>query len=168
MKSCPQTDTQSVFQHGIAVWKMTKRLLDKKLDGLRIPEWFHQIKPSDLFPLDKIKKYTIFHDCGKPDCITIIDGKRHFPNHAEISYQVFKEFDPEVADLIRDDMVMHLKGELPNWERRHALTLLIVALAEIHANAEMFGGIDSDSFKIKWKRINQKGKQLCQKMLNIN
>lgn len=160
MKNCPQTDTQSVFQHGISVWKFTKRLLDKNLDGLRIPEWFHRIELSDLYPIEKIKKYTIFHDCGKPDCLTIIDGKRHFPNHAEVSYNLFKGIDSEVAELIRDDMVIHMKGDLPDWDRRHALTLLVVALAEIHANAEMFGGIDSDSFKMKWKRVNSRGKNI--------
>lgn len=132
---------------------------------MRIPDWFHKIRLSDIHDLKIIKQYTIFHDCGKPDCLQIVDGKRHFPNHAEISYEIFKEINPEAAKLIRDDMVMHLKGELPDWDKCHALTLLVVSLAEIHANAEMFGGIDSDSFKIKWKRINQRGKLLINKFL---
>ena len=44
--------------------------------------------------------------------------------------------------------------------RPEAVSLLIVALAEVHSNAEMFGGMDSTSFKIKWKHLNQRGKSL--------
>lgn len=42
----------------------------------------------------------------------------------------------------------------------YALTLLLTGLAEIHSNAAMFGGMDSTSFKIKWKCLNQRGKQI--------
>ena len=42
----------------------------------------------------------------------------------------------------------------------HAFTLLLTGLAEIHSNAEMFGGLESVGFKIKWKSINQRGKQI--------
>lgn len=31
-------------------------------------------------------------------------------------------------------------------------TLLLVTLAELHANADLFGGFKSESFKIKYKR----------------
>jgi hypothetical protein len=41
-----------------------------------------------------------------------------------------------------------------------AISLLITGLAEIHANAEMFGGIESTSFKMKYKQINRRGKQI--------
>jgi hypothetical protein len=33
-------------------------------------------------------------------------------------------------------------------------------LCEIHANADMFGGINSTSFKIKFKQINKRGKAI--------
>jgi len=42
----------------------------------------------------------------------------------------------------------------------YALTLLLTGLAEIHSNAAMFGGMDSTSFKIKWKCLNQRSKQI--------
>ncbi len=42
-----------------------------------------------------------------------------------------------------------------------AANLMLTALAEVHANAEMFGGRDSVSFKIKWKQIDQRGRALC-------
>lgn len=38
--------------------------------------------------------------------------------------------------------------------------LLITALCEIHSNAVMFGGIDSQSFKIKYKKLNRLGKNV--------
>lgn len=41
-----------------------------------------------------------------------------------------------------------------------AITLMLVGLAEIHANAEMFGGLDSTSFKIKFKHIDVRGRQV--------
>ena len=50
----------------------------------------------------------------------------------------------------------------------YALTLLIVGLSEIHTNSEMFGGKDSDSFKIKLKRITQRGKKIIQKIKQNN
>jgi hypothetical protein len=40
-----------------------------------------------------------------------------------------------------------------------ACTLLLSALAEVHSNANMFGGIDSTSFKIKWKHLDKRGKK---------
>lgn len=44
-----------------------------------------------------------------------------------------------------------------------ALTLLLSGLSEIHANAEMFGGLESTSFKIKYKQIDSRGKQIIKK-----
>ncbi len=33
-------------------------------------------------------------------------------------------------------------------------------MAEVHSNAAMFGGTDSDSFKIKAKHLNKRGRQV--------
>ncbi len=41
-----------------------------------------------------------------------------------------------------------------------AISLLITGLTEIHANAEMFGGIESNSYKIKYKQIDSRGKKI--------
>jgi len=46
----------------------------------------------------------------------------------------------------------------------YALTSLLVGLAEVHSNTQMFGGLDSTSFKIKWKCINQRGKQIIKQL----
>ena len=56
--------------------------------------------------------------------------------------------DKDVKEFIRDP--------------RTAVTLLLVGLAEVHSNAQMFGGIESDSFKIKYKQIAKRGKAICE------
>lgn len=178
MKQCPQTETQSVWQHGFSVADYTARLLDAleyddNIYHLRLPDWFRQYRKeisSELYSLKTIFDYARFHDCGKPYCITYdSEGKKHFPNHAEVSYQTWMSFsdDETVGNLIRNDMIIHqIKAvEIDEFIKHpEAITLLIVGLAEIHSNAQMFGGLESDSFKIKWKQINKRGKDICQKL----
>ena len=118
-------------------------------------------------PSDKtLKYYTILHDCGKPYCLDIdSDGKRHFPDHANESYKVFSKIfnDDIVSHLIKHDMDIHLlksDGVEKFCENSYCLTLLLVGLAEIHSNANMFGGINSTSFLIKKKSILKRGKSI--------
>lgn len=186
MKDCEQTQGQSVLQHGISVKNYTFDLINHlrfetplKYDW-KLPDWVYEHKDlilSDL-PSDKVLKYyTILHDCGKPYCLTIDDeGRKHFPDHANVSADVFSQvFDKSdfskemtsqdglVSHLIRHDMDIHLlkSDEVEEFcQNPYCLTLLLVGLAEIHSNSKMFGGFDSTSFKIKWKSINQRGKQI--------
>lgn len=102
----------------------------------------------------------MFHDCGKPLCLTIDEnGKRHFPCHSEYSYEQYKLLFPVnfiVQELIRLDMDFHTKrGEdiKKLWKNPLAPTLYLTAWAELYANASMFGGIESTSFKIKKKQL---------------
>ena len=64
-------------------------------------------------------------------------------------------------------MVLHVASaeeiETMEWSCRDACTLLVTALAELHANSTMFGGVDSTSFKMKWKRLDQRCKQLVRR-----
>jgi hypothetical protein len=92
------------------------------------------------------------------------NGKTHFPNHAEVSAQVWKEATnslfPVIENLIRMDMKVHTMcaDDIPEFcKNREAVSLLYSALAEIHANAELFGGIESISFKIKYKQVEKRG-----------
>lgn len=175
MANCSQTSDQSTFHHGISV----KNYLFDILSHLRydkplryewlIPDWVTQNKNLILSSLPDNKTlilYTIFHDCGKWKCLTIDDnGKRHFPNHAEVSYKYFNQvFDNDIAaDLILHDMDIHLlksDGVEEFSKNPYTLTLLLTGLAELHSNARMFGGLNSTSYKIKLKSITKRGNQI--------
>jgi hypothetical protein len=111
-----------------------------------------------------MEQYHVYHDLGKPYCRTVDeDGRQHFPDHARISASIWRASggDPLIGDLIERDMDMHtLKpAQAAEYSRMDLVpALLLTALAELHANAEMFGGIESTSFKIKWKALNKLGR----------
>ena len=175
MSQCEQTQGQSVLDHGKSVESYLFDLINHLRNGSplkyewKMPDWIYEHK--DLFleslPDDEtLSLYTVYHDCGKPFCLEVDEnGRKHFPNHAEISYKVFTRIfqNNTAAELIRCDMDIHtLKSDGVDefCTNPHCLTLLLSGLAEIHSNAKMFGGTDSTSFKIKWKAITQRGKQI--------
>lgn len=47
-----------------------------------------------------------------------------------------------------------------------AVNLLISALSEVHSNCKMFGGVESTSFKIKLKKVDQRAKQIFKLLSN--
>lgn len=169
MKSCQQNEEQTIYDHGVSVQEHFIRLYNNDLEGFRVPNWLIQYKNrfhEKLMPYEICLDYTLFHDCGKPRCLQIVDGKRHFPNHANISADLWRSLggEEEIASLIQMDMDIHtLKAEniCEFASRKQAITLLIAGLAEIHSNAKMFGGIESTSFKIKWKKIDKLGQKIC-------
>lgn len=182
MEVCELSPGHSVLQHGEAVWYHLFQLILtlqenklEKLKGWQIPHWLiahrEQIL-ARLLPLHILWEYTTYHDCGKPYCLTIDQqGKRHFPNHTQMSHDKWLEVggNPLVANLMLQDMVIHtVKAvELDKLSQKpEAISLLLAGLAEIHANAKMFGGIESDSFKIKFKQINRRGRAICNVLLN--
>ena len=180
MKNCPQTNSQSVWEHGISVQDYLFDLINHLETGAptkyqwRLPEWLLENKEfilDNLVSSKDLELYTLYHDCGKPYCITIDDeGRRHFPNHAKVSYNTFKSlFDNNtVSELILHDMDLHcLKAEgIEDFiqNTNNIPTLMLTSLAELHSNANMFGGIESDSFKIKYKSLNKRSKQIIQKI----
>lgn len=130
-----------------------------------------------LLNYETVALYCFWHDIGKPFCRTIDEtGKVHFPNHAKKSAEIYlemtkdsfyKEQNQQIARLIEMDMDIHILKAVDLdafCERPEAISLLVVAFCEIHANAEMFGGIESDSFKIKWKHLDRRGKAICKKL----
>lgn len=175
MKNCPQTEGQSVLQHGFSVKNYLFDLINHLKTGSNLkynwvlPDWVYENKELILQSLpdeQTLKLYTIFHDCGKPFCLQIDEnGKRHFPDHANVSYQIFKQiFNNDVAaDLIKHDMLIHItksENTIEFCKTPYFLTLLVTGLAEIHSNSNMFGGLKSQSFRIKHKSITQRGKQI--------
>lgn len=180
MQHCLQTDTQSVWQHGLSVRDHLFQLIDFLNTGhivghWKLPDWMHQHRQQlleHLLPLPIIEEYAIFHDIGKPYCLQIDEqGKRHFPNHCQQSYQTWLSIsdNQQVAKLILMDMQIHtIKAiEIDNFIKHpEAITLLLSGLAEVHSNAKMFGGLESESFKIKWNQINKRGQRICLKLFN--
>ena len=168
MSNCEQTKGQSVLQHGESVRDYLFDLINHLRSGeplkydWNLPDWVLENKDLLLSSLpddETLELYTLYHDCGKPFCLTIDDeGKRHFPNHAQVSYDIFKQvFDnPVAAELILHDMDIHtLKSDgVEEFAKNlYALTLLLTGLSEVHSNCQMFGGVSSISFKIKHKCI---------------
>jgi hypothetical protein len=182
MKGTLQTESQSVYQHGVSVKEHIFELISFLKTGQigtnwRMTTWMYDYREQLLASLlseDIIEEYTIFHDCGKAYCLTIDEnGKRHFPDHAEKSYQTWLNIggSPQAAKLMKMDMIIHtMKAADIDEFIKHpeAITLLLAGLAEIHSNARMFGGIESESFKIKWSQINKRGKAICQKLFGDN
>ena len=178
MICCNQNESQTIYQHGQSVSNHFIDLINhlKGIDLLndwKMPNWIYDYKDKlieSMHDEEKIKEYTIYHDCGKPYCRTVdYLGKVHFPNHEIVSSYVWLSIggDVDVGRLIADDMVIHtataieIEDKLNKWSCQDAVTLLLAALAEVHSNSKMFGGIESTSFKMKWKTVDKRGKQIC-------
>lgn len=183
MRSCEQTQGQSVWDHGESVWDHLRQLLDH-LRGLyrlpegswRLPDWLEVYRselPACLCPDGQLRQYTLYHDCGKPYCRRLDKktGQQHFPDHALVSSYVWACVggNDNIGQLIASDMDVHTasaediqrKLEEGHWSREQAVSLLLAALAEIHSNAKLFGGTESTSFKMKWKTVDRRGRQIC-------
>ena len=160
-----------MLQHGEMVHDWYSDLLGERKyqwDFGKAQDLIEQIIPLAMTP-SEIRSYHIFHDCGKPYCRTVDnEGRQHFPNHAQVSYEKYLEVfgNQEIAWFILNDMAFHtLKGDdlKPILSDPRAPTLLLTAWAELHANAQMFGGIDSTSFKIKRKFLEKNTKAFINK-----
>ncbi len=167
---------QTILQHGESVRSKFLELFKHIESGedsiykYPNPKWIIQYRDI-LYPILKqnnsdIETYLLYHDCGKPFCLEIDEnGRRHFPNHAEISKQTFLRYSSNqfIANLIGKDMLCHIKKPKDFqdliWEEDIEI-LLCSALAELHSNAQMFGGFDSDSFKIKFKNLDKLGQRI--------
>jgi hypothetical protein len=184
MSRCQQTKGQTVLQHGESVWLHLNQLIDHlrgtstlEEGAWRLPSWLDDYKCHILDNLHcegKLEEYAVFHDCGKPYChhIDEITGKHHFPDHAEVSRNIWACVggDEVVGHLIGNDMMIHTAGAdeiaaklAGDWSCEDSVTLLLTGLAEIHANAKMFGGMEgvqSTNFKMKWKTVDKRGRQI--------
>jgi hypothetical protein len=167
MKSCEQSSGQTILEHGEAVSQAYKDLIGPQSQiAWRLPDWFkqnHEWMISQCPSLDIMEAYHLFHDVGKCECRELdVAGNPHFQNHALISARTWLVAggSQQVGTLIERDMDMHLLKPSRVQGYNHfdlVPALLLTALSEIHANAKMFGGIESTSFKIKWKALDRLG-----------
>lgn len=183
MKACEQSKGVSVYKHGEMVREFYSDLYAHLVNERsvlqhewKLPKWVYENKNilvEESCDVATMQQYMLMHDCGKPYCFSVdAEGKRHFSDHANVSYEVYKKLFPTattVQELIRKDMDIHnLKGDDVAEFAQHplAISLLLAGLCEIHANASMFGGIESTSFKIKWKQIDRRGRQIFEQLPN--
>lgn len=170
-----QFRTQNVLEHGLAVFAKYEQLRNQAEIGLlppgwREPKWWNPETAAQLARLQPdmttMARYLIYHDCGKPLCRTVdAEGRQHFPDHAAISARTWANHGGTADEiwLMANDMLFH-SGSAEDCEalRGHPLApaLMFAALAEVHANADMFGGIESNSFKAKAKHLERRTGQL--------
>ena len=171
MEACEQTAGLSVLEHGKMVNRYYTDIYEHLLEGKelvydwRLPDWVYQYKEyisANLLDKAITDEYQLYHDCGKPYCLVVEDGKSHFPNHAATSYHTWISAGGNLlaAELMLADMDVHLMKDeqvVSFCKSENAVTLLLTALAEIHANCGMFGGEESVSFKIKYKHLKRRG-----------
>lgn len=173
MRQTEQTQGMSVLQHGLQVARYFDDLRKHILHGellqfhWRLPSWATSpLLWEQLMPLPVVRQYQIYHDAGKPLCRQQdAQGRVHFPHHAAVSAALWLRMtgDPVVSRLMAMDMELHTMSaaDITRFSKEpEAATLLLTALSEIHANAAMFGGIESDSFKMKFKHLDRRGKAL--------
>lgn len=173
MRNCEQMPGMTVLEHGVSVANYYRDLINHITQGSKLqydwklPEWVYSpIILESLLPTSDILTYLIYHDCGKPLCIYFDDdNKRHFPEHAEVSYELWSQMfgESDISWLIKHDMEIHLARAV-DAERiagqKYWATQLLAGLAEVHSNSSMFGGLSSTSFKIKLKNLNKMGKRI--------
>lgn len=171
MKAGHQTAGISYWEHGELVAARFRDLMNPNPNMTwRQTPWFTEnadwIRAKFKPDFELISTYQLWHDLGKPYCRTIDEhGKVHYPDHASISASIWRELggDPKIGTLIEQDMLCHQLRPADAEafaSNPNALILLTTALCELHANASMFGGFQSDSFKIKWKRIDKVGQRI--------
>lgn len=124
----------------------------------KVPKWLSENsdyidEKLKTFNQDIINEYQIFHDCGKPYVLTIDEnGRKHFPNHSQASHDTWLSMGGNeiVAKLMLKDMDMYTMKAVDIekfMEFDHYLILMVTSVAELYANAEMFGGQSINKFQ---------------------
>lgn len=161
MSCCFQTAGQSMLQHGQSVAKEALNIIHNMDNhALKGYEYISDKLNLEHVSISDLILYWTYHDCGKHLCLEIDEfGRKHYPNHAEISatqFEIIWPHKPHIAELIRRDMDFHTKrgDEITElWKHPYADILYLTAWAELESNSKMFGGKDSDSYKIKRKQL---------------
>ena len=152
--------------------RLASHLKAGQVEALAVPAWMATYQ-AELAQVAQehgalLRQYLAWHDCGKPFCLTYDEaGRPHFPGHAAVSARVWVDGGGSVraAGLMAQDMDLHVlrAEEAEDFARRpDAALLLLAGVASLHANAADFGGTESDSFKIKFKRLSSRGQRICE------
>ena len=167
MTNTLQFDTQNILQHGQSVHdhylKIIEALDAKDYSKYQVPQILKDSWPKvkkRLLHVDVLKQYHLYHDCGKPFCLDVdIAGRRHFKNHALVSYDIYTQvFDDDiVAKFIRNDMIFHsgtieeIDCFIKENDKRFLMSLWMTSLAEIYSNSVFFE--DQSGFKKKYAKL---------------
>jgi hypothetical protein len=152
-----------MLDHGKMVASSYDELIDQLESGtheIQLLNDLYELLKNNLVDSLAIRRYQVYHDCGKPFCEPT--EERKYPDHARHSSEQWLTLFPEdvdIAELMRLDMVFHEGADESFYHHRLAPTLYLTAWAEIYANCQMFGGTNSTSFKIKKKKLIQQGKK---------
>lgn len=183
MRNCFQFANISMIDHGQMVsdaYKKLKKALNEAMEdntdyleqiGFNQDKAWLDILLKHQYDEQLMHHYHFYHDCGKPFCREIDENNRqHFPDHANISMQIYDEHFQckEASKMIEADMNFHSMNaqQMQQWldcnqnEKHFLASLYLSAWAEILANSTMFGGMDSEGFKIKRKKLMAHGKKL--------
>lgn len=119
-----------------------------------LSRWFTAYQPEDLRP------YHLNHDIAKPFSQHHDEnGKAHYGQDHSLKSSVLYSMlfgEDRFSQMIANDMAFHTaRADTIEsvWQLPDAQHLYATAWAELYANATMFGGLNSDSFKIKKKRL---------------
>lgn len=170
MKNCYQFRDLNVLEHGYSVRNKYRILLEQiQNSDSSLPDYI--IKNKDFILENQylpeiLEAYQIYHDCGKPYCEVIDEhGKKHFPNHAKMSYQIYAKYfypDKLILKFILSDMIFHAgtMEEIENFlsiqkDKKFVVSLWLTNYAELLANKEMFDSSGDISFKIKQKKLER-------------
>ena len=171
-----QANGLNILEHGKQVWYYYQKLLKDDIEDMKIPKWYIQYKEEihiNLHTKEDIEIYTTYHDCGKARSLYFDElGRKHFHNHAYESSQIWLTLGGKqhIAQLMELDMIFHTETYEQivnrNLDNKTICTLLLSALSELHANANMFGGIKSESFCIKYKKLESRAKKTLKHYFN--
>lgn len=170
MMLCKQSQNETVWEHCQSVSRTYADLISHGATSERLPKIIRDnldLILSNQIDRKIVKDYLEWHDCGKPFCATVMpDGRTSFPNHAAISKKLFIEAggNAESANLVGLDMIFHIAkcNEIMalGLSAQTLYTLMLSAWAAIFANAGMFGGVESESFKIKVSQLTARCKKI--------
>lgn len=159
MQACLQSPEETIWDHCQSVSNSYFNLLQNpnQLPAIIQANWDFILR-NQADP-NVVKDYLEWHDCGKPFCITDSSGRISFPDHAAVSEKMFTDAGgkAESARLIGLDMVFHITKPAEildlDLDTNTMATLMLSAWAALFANAAMFGGRESESFKIKQSQL---------------